>query len=40
MSGFPSQLQIAFTNMDLINGSLMGYWPIQVEKGWAKVHGA
>lgn len=35
-----SRTQIAFTNLDLMNGSGKGFWPLYLEKAWAKVHGS
>jgi hypothetical protein len=35
-----SKVQVAFTKLDLETGSKKGFWPIMMEKAWAKVHGA
>lgn len=40
LKGHFKDASIAFTSLDLENGSGKGYWPLYVEKGWAKVHGA
>jgi hypothetical protein len=31
---------IAFSAMDTVKGNDKGYWPVFIEKAWAKVHGA
>jgi hypothetical protein len=35
-----TQLIFPFANIDITNGSGMGYWPPFVEKAFAKIHGA